>query len=95
MSSITIFVIFMSILVPCPMSILRNTQFMSFVCFTLSLDSMLLSHVNFKKWPCRCVEFKGQELRRVSADIVFCPSQNQLTFNTPITKPSLSPSNLG
>ena len=32
---------------------------MSFIFFLVSLGSML--HVDFKKWPCRLVEFRGQE----------------------------------
>ena len=32
---------------------------MSLIIFPMSIGSML--HVNFKKWPCRSVEFKGQE----------------------------------
>ena len=31
---------------------------MSLISFLMSLGSM--SHVDFKKWPCRPVEFKGQ-----------------------------------
>ena len=31
---------------------------MSIVFFCMSIGSML--HVDFKKWPCRLVEFKGQ-----------------------------------
>ena len=32
---------------------------MSFIFIRLSLDPM--SHVDLKKWPCRRVEFKGQD----------------------------------
>ena len=35
---------------------------MSFIFILMSLGSM--SHVGFKKWPCRCVEFKGQDPHR-------------------------------
>ena len=42
---------------------------MSLINFPTSIGSM--SHVDFKKWPCRRVEFKGQE-----------PSTSQHGFNT-------------
>ena len=38
---------------------LRNTLCHVVYFILLSLSSM--SHVDFKKWPCRCVEFKGQD----------------------------------
>ena len=46
-------------MVPCHMSILRNTHVVSSIFVLVSLCSM--SHVNFKKWTCRPVEFRGQE----------------------------------
>ena len=39
------------------MSNLRNV--MSFIFILMSLGSML--HVDFMKWPCRRLEFKGQD----------------------------------
>ena len=42
----------------CRRSILINGNVMSLILFPMSISSM--SHVDFKKWPCRPVEFKGQ-----------------------------------
>ena len=64
MSLVTIFVISMSILkwahVACRFQ--EIAYVMSFIISLLSIGPM--SHVDFKKWPCRHVELRGQRPKR-------------------------------
>ena len=53
----------------CRTSNLRHTFVIVFIFIHLSLGSV--SHVDFEKWPCRVVEFKGQEPSGCHADWPF------------------------
>ena len=52
----------------CHMLILRNAYnyVVSLILMLISLYIGFMSHVDFKKWPCRWVEFRGREPVSVS-----------------------------
>ena len=52
---------------------------MSLLFFPMSIGFM--SHVNFKKWPCRPVDFKGQGPLQGSKSLLSCNGLRQLLFS--------------
>ena len=83
MSTVTIFLISMSILklsnVACRIPVKAYVVLLMF--FLMSIGSM--SHVNFKKWPCSPVEFKGQGSSHSRASKSLC-GQDVPIFASPI-----------